>query len=574
MTGRIADSAVPAVGYRVQYQSVHGGRRDLIAPVVFGLVNVTIEAFFVGWLLWPGHLLPWSGGLIDIADAFVIASIAIMELLRLVQVISLSLASAVSCEPLAPPAAPPLRVALLTTIVPSTEPIRLVRRTLEAAREIRCDDLDVWLLDEGDEPAVKAVCARLGVHHHSRRGIERYNRPTGPFEAKTKHGNLNSWLDAHGDSYDVILCVDPDHVPLPEYAERVLGYFNDPDVAYVVGPQIYGNTDSFVSRAAESQQFPFHSVIQRAGNRYRAPMLVGTNNAIRIAALRSVDGFRPSITEDMATGMQIHTTRNPATERHWHSVYVPTVLAIGEGPGCWNDYFSQQLRWSRGSYQVIASTFLRRGWRLRPPQLLHYSLIASFYPSMALGWLLGAVNAALLVGVGAGGISVPLQLWTLLYLDTTAFQLWVYVRARRHNVSPVEESGTSGLVGMAMSIVTSSMYALALSNAAARRRGRFVVTPKGAAAGEDSWRTFRIQIGWATAYLSLLGVAVFARHSPPLTLMWPVIALLISIAPIAAWRFELARTRARQSAARLAHSDLGRHTLIEPIDVPVAAEVH
>ncbi|MEV6536091.1 hypothetical protein AB0M86_42085, partial [Streptomyces sp. NPDC051639] len=32
-------------------------------------------------------------------------------------------------------------------------------------------------------------------------------------------------------------------------------------------------------RTAESQQFLFHALIQRAGNRYGAPMFVGTSNA-------------------------------------------------------------------------------------------------------------------------------------------------------------------------------------------------------------------------------------------------------------------------------------------------------
>jgi cellulose synthase/poly-beta-1,6-N-acetylglucosamine synthase-like glycosyltransferase len=550
--------------YRVRYRTVHGSRRGLIAPLAFGLVNVAAEAFFVSWLLWPGHVLPWSSGPVIVADVFVVASIAVMEILRLIQVVSLSLASTVSCDPLPPPSPPRLRCAVLTTIVPDTEPIQLVRRTLEAALEIRCDDLDVWLLDEGDESAIKNICARLGVRHHSRRGIARYNCASGSFEAKTKHGNLNSWLDAHGADYDVILCVDPDHVPVREFAELVLGYFNDPDIAYVVGPQIYGNTDSFVSRAAESQQFPFHSVIQRAGNRYRAPMLVGTNNAIRVSALRAVGGFRPSITEDMATGIELHTTRNALTGRRWQSVYVPDVLAIGEGPASWSDYFGQQLRWSRGSYQVAASTFLRRGWRLSPTQFLHYLLIAGFYPSMALGWLLGAVNAALFVGFGASGISVPVQLWTLLYLDTTMFQLWVYVRARKHNVSPVEASGTSGLIGMTMSVVTSSMYALAFLNAAVRRRGRFVVTPKGSLAGVDSWRTFRTQISWALAYVGLLAVAIFVRHSPAMVLMWPLIALVIAVSPIVMWRVEQARLR--PTSPNLAQAYGPRRTASSPAE--------
>ena len=31
-------------------------------------------------------------------------------------------------------------------------------------------------------------------------------------------------------------------------------------------------------------------------------------------------------------------------------VYTPDVLAVGEGPASWTDFFSQQTRWSRGTY--------------------------------------------------------------------------------------------------------------------------------------------------------------------------------------------------------------------------------
>ena len=61
-------------------------------------------------------------------------------------------------------------------------------------------------------------------------------------------------------------------------------------------------------------------------------MLVGTNNAVRIDALLAVGGLSDSVTEDMATSLVIHSTRNPATSRRWRSVYTPDVLAIGEGP--------------------------------------------------------------------------------------------------------------------------------------------------------------------------------------------------------------------------------------------------
>ncbi|CAM5455154.1 hypothetical protein SFUMM280S_02894 [Streptomyces fumanus] len=151
------------------------------------------------------------------------------------------------------------------------------------------------------------------MHHFSRKGVARWKRPEGPHRGRTKHGNYNAWLEAHGDDYDFFASVDTDHEPLPNYLERMLGFFRDPDVAFVIGPQVYGNYDNPVTKAAESQQFLFHALIQQAGNRYGAPMFVGTSNAVRITALKQIGGLYDSITEDMATGFEIHRHQNPAT---------------------------------------------------------------------------------------------------------------------------------------------------------------------------------------------------------------------------------------------------------------------
>jgi len=145
------------------------------------------------------------------------------------------------------------------------------------------------------------MCQELGVRTFGRRGVERWNQTAGQFKGRTKHGNYNAWVDARGGDYDFFVSVDPDHVPLPSFCERLLGYFRDPDVAFAVGPQVYGNFDNFVTKSAESQQFVFHGLIQRMGNYFRSPMLVGTNNAVRISALRDIGGLQDSITEDLAT---------------------------------------------------------------------------------------------------------------------------------------------------------------------------------------------------------------------------------------------------------------------------------
>ena len=69
-------------------------------------------------------------------------------------------------------AAPGWRAGVATTFVPGSESIPMVARTLSALVGLRYPH-DTWLLDEGDDPEVKALCARLGVFHFSRQAQAR-----------------------------------------------------------------------------------------------------------------------------------------------------------------------------------------------------------------------------------------------------------------------------------------------------------------------------------------------------------------------------------------------------------------
>jgi cellulose synthase/poly-beta-1,6-N-acetylglucosamine synthase-like glycosyltransferase len=504
---------------------------------------------FLVWLMLPSH---WPAGsetpAVRLASIVMTATTGVIGWFAFLNVATLCRATLLARDPIPVHPEPARRVAFLTTIVPSAEPPELVRPTLEAALRIDyAGTIDVWLLDEGDDPAVKEMCAELGVRHFSRRGIERWNQPAGAFKARSKHGNYNAWLEAHGDEYDFFLGVDPDHAPLPNFAERFLGYFRDPDVAFVVGPQVYGNYDGFVVRAAESQQFLFHSLLQRAGNRSRTPMLVGTNNAVRIDALKGIGGFQDSITEDMATSLALHGARNPHTGRRWTSVYTPDVVAVGEGPSSFTDYFSQQDRWSRGTDEVLVRRFWRLARRLSPRALAHYSLLVSYYPTAAIAWILGALNGLLYFTLGAGGVQVPAQLWLMLYVDAAALQVGLYLYNRTHNVSPHEPEGSSGLAGMLISALSAPVYVSALVAVLLRRKGGFVTTPKGDATTRDGVATFRKHLQWGAVFgLPLaLSFAIGQGHSS--MRVWSFASLLVCLLPVAIWSLgRVARRPARR----------------------------
>ncbi|WP_242605709.1 glycosyltransferase family 2 protein [Frankia sp. Cppng1_Ct_nod] len=508
----------------------------MVLPLLIATVGLS-SLFFV-WLIQPEHFpkgkyLPTP---VRIGNAVMFWMIVVSEGIRLLSSITLCWAAYIMRDPV--PVRPPagLRIAFTTTIVPSKEPLDVVRDTLIAARQIRYGTpIDIWLLDEGDDPAVREMCGEIGVHHFTRKGIDKWNEPKGRFRAKTKHGNHNSWLDAHGASYDVVLSVDPDHIPLPNFASRMLGYFRDPEVAFVVGPQVYGNFRAFLTRGAEAQNYMFHSVIQRAANRFDCGMFVGTNHAYRVSAWQQIGGFQDSITEDLATSFAVHGARHPDSGRRWKSVYTPDVVAVGEGPATWTDFFSQQLRWARGANEVMVTEAAGRMRRLSWGHRLHYSTLMLHYPTVAITWLLGTLLTVCYMALGSTGVTVQISSWMALYIDVAVARLLLYIWLRRFNISPHEEKGTAGISGIFVSMLCTPFYSTAFVGALLRRPLGFVVTPKGTNASPDRLRTFRKHIFWAVISAASITVAATFGHVYPANMVWAVLSLLLCLTPIVMW---------------------------------------
>ncbi|MCX5228730.1 glycosyltransferase family 2 protein [Streptomyces sp. NBC_00233] len=540
--------------YQVRYRSLLSKEPHRLRAVLLMSLAPVLSALLLAYLVWPSHWTVREGGdrrLVHL-DTVMLVSIGLICFFMLVNVTAIAHATMVARDPIPVYAEKGTRVAFLTTYVPGKEPLAMVRGTLQGATLLRHDGLlDVWLLDEGDSAEARALCAELGVRHFTRAGVPEWNRRKGVHKARTKHGNYNAWLAMHGDAYDYFASVDTDHVPLPDFLERMLGYFRDPDIAFVVGPQVYGNYTGIVTKAAESQQFLFHALVQRAGNRYHAPMFVGTNNAVRISALKQVGGLYDSVTEDMATGFELHRRKNPRTGRYWRSVYTPDVLAVGEGPASWTDFFAQQLRWSRGTYETIVKQYWKAPFRTPPGRFLNYTLMLAYYPMTAVNWLLGILSSVLYLWFGASGTQVSTSVWLMIYSDAVALQIGLYLWNRRHNVSPHEPEGSGGLAGMAMSAVSAPIYLKSLGSAVLRTRGRFVVTPKGGEASPDRILTFRIHLFWAVVLIASLAASVHFGHTHAAMRTWAFLALVIALAPITLWAFTaLGRRRALRVRAR------------------------
>jgi cellulose synthase (UDP-forming) len=504
--------------------------------VLTGLValNAATTILFIGWFLQPEHVPGFTGHLPFWAlwtARLGFALVATVEVIRLLQNFAVWVYAFHAKDPI--PLDPPIgwRVAMLTTIVPSKEPIDIVERTLRKMLQVAyCGTVDVWILDEGDEPAVKAMAERLGVRHFSRKGRPEYNQPTGEFRSRSKAGNHNAWRAEHEHEYDVVAQMDPDHVPMPHFLERTVGYFRDEDVAFVVAPQVYGNMyDNWIAHGASVQQYFFSGVVERGGNGLEAPLLIGTNHLYRPAAWTQIGGYQDSIIEDHLTSMRIQGSVNPASGRKWKGVYTPDVLAIGEGPTSWGDYFNQQKRWSYGIWEILLRRRdARHGLSVR--QRLMYGCVQFYYPSVAVSLLLGTVATALYMLFGIASIQIHSLTWLALWSMSLGswFLLWFWLR--RFNLAE-HERVEAGMPGMALALFAGPLYVAAAVGAILRRPLAYAVTAKGKLATGESVSTFRLHLSWAALAAGLFGASSILHHDYLALRIWLALPLVAGLGP-------------------------------------------
>jgi cellulose synthase (UDP-forming) len=238
------------------------------------------------------------------------------------------------------------------------EPLEVLRRTAIGARAIRYPHR-TYMLDDGKREDVKAMAKQLGIGYIRRVG-----------NANAKAGNLNFALSVTTGEF--ILQLDADHVPLPNIVDRLLGHFNDPDMALVQSPQDFYNVDSFThvvndeGRRLWEENRIFYSLIQRGRDNWNASFFCGSCGMIRRSALMSIGGFASqTIIEDMETTMELHA-------HGFKTAYHSETLAYGLAPGAADAYHVQRMRWGQGAMQVLRKLkpLVKRGLTL--PQRINY----------------------------------------------------------------------------------------------------------------------------------------------------------------------------------------------------------
>ena len=235
----------------------------------------------------------------------------------------------------------------------------MFEKTLEACARIRYPRT-TYLLDDTLDERFAAVAAK-----HRARRLELVGIPG------AKAGKINRALELTDEEF--ILVLDPDHIPFPEFLDCVLGYFDDEQIGFVQVPQAYYNQPrSFAAAAAAEQTYAFYGPGQMGLYGHGAAVAIGANCTFRRSALASIGGHGVGLAEDLITAIRLHAAG-------WRSVYVPEVVSRGLVPEDLGSFFRQQLKWSRGVYEVVFAEMPRLIGSLRWRQRLSYLTIGTHY---------------------------------------------------------------------------------------------------------------------------------------------------------------------------------------------------
>ena len=256
------------------------------------------------------------------------------------------------------PAAEGLRVAIFTTSAPG-EPPGMFEKTLAACAAVRYPHT-TYLLDDTADPKFREIAERHGAVWLELRDVP-----------GAKAGKINRALQMTSEEF--VLVLDPDHIPFPEFLDRVLGQFENPRVGFVQVAQAYYNQRrSLTAAGAAEQTYAFYGPGQMGLYGHGACVAIGANCTFRREALESIGGHGIGLAEDLVTAIRIHA-------KGWRSVYLPEVLSRGLVPEDLGSYHRQQLKWARGVFEVAFVELPRAIRTLTGRQRLAYFAIGTYY---------------------------------------------------------------------------------------------------------------------------------------------------------------------------------------------------
>ena len=169
--------------------------------------------------------------------------------------------------------------------------------------------------------------------------------------------------------------LDPDHVPFPNFLDPIISHFNDPKVGFVQIVQAYKNFhEGLIAKGAAQQTFQFYGPMMMTMNKYGTVLAIGANCTFQ--------SKRPGFYWWSCCRVSRRYAYGYATScKRLGICLCAEVLARGLVPSTLSAYYSQQLKWSRGVFELLVTSYPRLFKQFTWRQKLHYGIIPFYYLS-------------------------------------------------------------------------------------------------------------------------------------------------------------------------------------------------
>ncbi len=167
-----------------------------------------------------------------------------------------------------------------------------------------------------------------------------------------KAGALNHSLQFVPEDVDFLAIIDADYQVEPDYLKETLGFFANPNLAWVQTPQDYRNRhQSFLTEQYYLADSYFYRTVMPSRNEENTIIFCGTMGILRKEALTAVGGWGENyISEDAELSLRLATAG-------YESLFINKTYGRGLIPPTFDGYKKQHYRWAFGGAKILKGHF-------------------------------------------------------------------------------------------------------------------------------------------------------------------------------------------------------------------------
>jgi cellulose synthase/poly-beta-1,6-N-acetylglucosamine synthase-like glycosyltransferase len=273
------------------------------------------------------------------------------------------------------------------------EPSELVEATLRKllAMDYPKDRHLIMVLDDSTNEETRAHLAGFCNEH----GIQYIHRED---RKGYKAGALNHSLQFVPEDVDFLAIIDADYQVEPDYLKETVGFFANPNLAWVQTPQDYRNRhQSFLTEQYYLADSYFYRTVMPSRNEENTIIFCGTMGILRKEALIAVGGWGEKyISEDAELSLRLATAG-------YESLFINKTYGRGLIPPTFDGYKKQHYRWAFGGAKILKGHFFSIMFgRLSRRQSFDYFVGSAHWFEglfiVLLSWILFALGMSELLG--------------------------------------------------------------------------------------------------------------------------------------------------------------------------------